>query len=115
MLELTITLEMQEKKTILRLTGRLDAVSVPVLEKKIDTLINDKHCELLLDFNNVDYLSSAGLRLLLAETKKVKTKNGQMVIFSLVDDIKEIVRMSGFDRVLSICETEKQALQYTAK
>lgn len=115
MLELTITLESVEKKIIMRLSGRLDAVSVPVLEKKIDTLIQDKHYELLLDFSNVDYLSSAGLRLLFAESKKIKSKGGHLVIFSLEDDIKEIIHMSGFDRVLSLCNTEKQALQYLGK
>jgi len=111
-LDLNIDLETIENKVIVRLTGRIDAVTVPALEKKLNTLIDENHIFLLLDFSKIDYLSSAGLRLLLSKTKKLKAKNGFFVLFSINEDILEIIKIAGFERVLNICSIEKDALQF---
>jgi len=109
---LKIELEEVEDRVILRIDGRLDAASAPLLERKIDGLIAEDRCRLLLDFSRVDYLSSAGMRTLLSSTKKAKLKHGMLIIFSLVDDVEEIIKMAGFEKVLRICKSEKEALQF---
>lgn len=111
--ELRIELERVDEKVILRIEGKLDATSTPILEKKINTLIGEGHVLLLLDFTRIDYLSSAGMRLLLSFTKRLKTKKGFLVIFSLHDDVMGIIKMAGFDRILHICSTEQQALRFS--
>ena len=111
-LDLDIDLETVENKIILRISGRIDAVTAPALEKKINTLIDENHLFLLVDFAKIDYLSSAGLRLLLSETKKLKAKKGFFVLFSINEDIAEIIKIAGFERVLNICRIEKDALQF---
>jgi anti-anti-sigma factor len=108
---LRIELEEIGHQLILRIKGRLDATSAPLLEKKIDSLIAEHHHHLLLDFSRVDYLSSAGMRVLLSSTKKLRAKNGDLLLFALVEDVQEIIRMAGFDKVFRIYSTEKEALQ----
>ncbi len=112
---LQIDLEEVDKKMILRLNGRLDAASSPILEKKMQSLIEDNHLLILLDFSQVDYLSSAGMRLLLSMTKKLIAKEGYLVIFSLSDDVKEVIKIAGFEKILNICNQEQEALQFSIK
>ena len=107
---LKIAAEDQGKNKVLRLDGRLDAVSSPALEKKIFEFVEGGHIRILLDFSQVDYLSSAGLRLMLSATKKVRAKGGLLVFCSLQDEVMEIVKMAGFERMLPIYPNEQQAL-----
>lgn len=109
---LRIELEEIEHRVILRVDGRLDAPSAPILERKIDSLIDEHHYHLILDFSRVDYLSSAGMRVLLSTTKKVKSKKGDLILFSVSDDVGEVIKMAGFDKILHICSSEKDALQF---
>jgi len=109
---LHIELEEIEDRVILRIDGRIDAGSVSVLERKINTLLEEQHNHLLLDFTRVDYMSSAGMRVLLSISKKLKAKKGSFILFSLNDEVDEIIKMAGFDKILHICLNEKEALQF---
>lgn len=109
---LRIELEEIEHRVILRVDGRVDAASAPILERKINSLIDEDHYHLILDFTRVDYLSSAGMRVLLSATKKLKSKKGALILFSVTDDVSEVIKMAGFDKILHICATEKEALQF---
>ena len=111
-ISLHIDLEEIEHKIILRLDGRLDAATTPLLERKINSLIEERHYHLLLDFLHVDYLSSAGMRLLLAFSKKLKSKKGALVLFSINEEVMEIVKLAGFDKILLIFESEQDAIQH---
>lgn len=114
-MSLHIELEEIEDRIMLRLEGRLDAATAPILEKKVQKLIDEKRHILLLDFSNIDYLSSAGLRFLLSATKKLHSLKGSLVLFSLTPEVEEIVKMAGFDRILLIFSNEKDALQQRHK
>ena len=105
-----INIEEIDDQIILHLDGRLDAASSPILEKKLTSLMGENN-KIILDFSEVEYLSSAGMRLLLAATKQLKANKGVLVLFSINDDIMEIIKMAGFERILHICETEQEALQ----
>ena len=109
---LKIDLEEVEGKVLLRLDGRIDTASAPLLEKKLTQLLQESHFMLLLDFTRVDYLSSAGLRVLLFASKKTHEKNGALILFSLQEEALSIIKMAGFDRILRICLNEKEALQF---
>ncbi len=111
-LGLHITLEEIDQKIVLRLDGRIDAATSSILEKKMQTLIDENKVHLVLDFSDVDYLSSAGMRVLLAALKKIKAKHGTFALFSLSEDVNEIVRLAGFDKILHLFSNEKEALQY---
>ncbi len=114
-LGLQIDVEKVDKNIILRLDGRLDTATAPVLDKKINSLVEDNHNSIILDFSRIDYLSSAGMRLLLSFTKKLKAKNGHLVIFGIDDDVMEIIKMAGFERILTICGLEEEALRVSSE
>lgn len=112
MVGLRIDLEEIENRVILRIDGRIDAASAPILERKINSLIEDNHAHLLLDFNRVDYLSSAGMRVLLASLKKLKSQKGDLILFGLSDEVGDVIKIAGFDKILRIYSSEKEALQH---
>lgn len=107
--------ELKEEKKgdvlILKIKGRLDAISSPVAEKKVFDCINNGQHKLLLDFTSVSYLSSAGMRMLLSTTKKLKTLSGKLVVCSITTNVMDVLKMSGFDHVLEIAKTEEEALR----
>lgn len=109
---LEIELEEIEHRIVLRIDGRLDAASAPILERKLNQLIGEHRHYLCLDFLRVDYLSSAGMRVLLAASKKVHASKGHLILFSLNEEVAEVIKMAGFDKILHICSTEKEALQF---
>ncbi len=95
---------------VLRLKGRLDAVSSPVAEKKVFEFINNGHSKLILDFSNVAYLSSAGMRMLLSTTKRLKSLSGKLVVCNITSNVMDVLKMSGFDHVLELSKSEEDAL-----
>ena len=104
----------EEKKgdvLILRIKGRLDAISSPIAEKKVFESINQGETKLLLDFAGVDYLSSAGMRMLLSTTKKLKSQTGMLVLCNVTNNVLDVLKMSGFDHVLELYNTEEDALK----
>ena len=109
-LGLHIQIEEEKEKNIIRLEGRIDAMSSPQLEKEITKLLEKGRDVLLVDFSRVDYLSSAGMRLLLSITKKLKAKQGKCLFFSFNEEVLEIVKMAGFEKILNIYPNEKAAL-----
>jgi len=96
---------------ILRPGGRLDAITSPSMELQIFNMINKGQIKLLLDLKDIGYLSSAGMRMLLSITKKLRPVFGKMVLCSVTPNVMDVLKMSGFDHVLLICLTEEEALR----
>ena len=94
---------------ILKVNGRLDAVSSPSTEKKIFDYINNGHVKILLNFSGVDYLSSAGMRVLLSVAKKLKAISGKLIVCSVTPNVMDVLKMSGFDHVLELTKKEEDA------
>ena len=84
----------------LALSGRLDTITAPQLEAELKKNI-DGITSLLFDLSDLEYLSSAGLRVLLA-AQKVMNKQGSMVIKNVNDTIMEIFEVTGFADILTI-------------
>ena len=82
------------------ITGRLDTTTAPQLEAEFKLSINGIE-KLVLDFAALEYLSSAGLRVLLA-AQKVMNKQGEMIIKNVNDTINEIFEVTGFIDILTI-------------
>jgi anti-anti-sigma factor len=95
--------------TIVRLEGRLDAITSAQLEEEISQLLASKKTKIMIDFCGVDYLSSAGLRVILSATKRVKNSSGRLAIFSIHEEVREIITMAGFDKLIAIYNTEDEA------
>ncbi len=98
MLDINKTTE--SSRTTVALGGRLDTVTAPDLEKELKEFIDDT-TELVLDFNDLEYISSAGLRVLLS-AQKVMNKQGSMKLVNVSDSIMEIFEVTGFSDILTI-------------
>lgn len=98
-MEINVTKENGKAK--IALVGRLDTVTSVELQKKLDE-VNVNNCDLELDFANVEYISSAGLRILLALQKQSKSTNNTMVIMNVNKVVNEIFRVTGFQKTLTI-------------
>lgn len=83
----------------MKLEGRLDTVTSPVLEEEVKGL-DPSVKTLVLDFSSLDYVSSAGLRVILA-FQKVMNKQGAMKITNVNDSIMEVFEVTGFSDILS--------------
>jgi anti-sigma B factor antagonist/stage II sporulation protein AA (anti-sigma F factor antagonist) len=108
---INVTEEVEEGILVLRLKGRLDALALPILEKLLQERIDTGKNKILLDFGGIDYLSSAGMRLLLSVTKKLKQIGGKMVVCSIADNVMQIIRLAGFDHILTLHDIEATALR----
>jgi len=111
-MEETITIEekLNGDVLVLMLKGRLDAISSIDAEKQIFNYIGSGHHKLILNFSDVDYLSSVGMRLLLRTTKKLKMLSGKMVVCEIKTNVMDILKMSGFDHVIEFSKSEDEAL-----
>ena len=97
---MTINVERDFELVTLEITGRLDTTTAPELEASLKDSIADV-TNLVLDFSELDYLSSAGLRVLL-QTQKTMNKQGEMVVRNINETIAEIFEVTGFSDVLTI-------------
>ena len=89
------------KELTINIENRIDTVTAPEFENEINDEMG-KFDSLIIDFSKLDYISSAGLRVLIATQKKLKSENIPMTIKNVNGNINEIFRMSGFDKILKI-------------
>lgn len=97
---MTINKISEGEKLTLALTGRLDTNSSPALEAELKQSVGDVK-ELIFDFSGVEYISSAGLRILLA-AQKVMNRQGEMKLIGVNEDVMEVFEITGFSDILTI-------------
>ena len=97
---MTIKEERNNNSATLIIEGRLDTTTAPTLEKTIDEILEDV-TELILDMNQLTYVSSAGLRVLLS-TQKRMNKIGMMKLIGVCEEVMEVFEMTGFSDILNI-------------
>ena len=97
---MTIEIKKSNQETIIEIVGRLDTITAPALDKTINEDIGDAK-NLVLDVKGMEYISSAGLRVLLAAQKKMQ-KTGSMKVTGVCEDVMEVFEMTGFADILVI-------------
>lgn len=97
---MTIKIKKNAQETIIEVAGRLDTTTAPALDKKINEDANDAK-NLVLDLNGLEYISSAGLRVLLGAQKKMQ-KIGSMKVKNVCAEVMEVFEMTGFADILTI-------------
>ena len=96
--------------TILAVNGRIDTLTAPELEQAINTEIGRGNKQILLDFSGVSYISSGGLRVLLATAKKLKNPGYKFGICSLQPEVLKVFTLAGFTSIFSLYASEGEAL-----
>jgi len=91
-----MNIESERNKTtvVLKLDGRLDTANAPILERKLKQ--HEDITEMVLDFMGVEYISSMGLRVLLAAKKEMKSEDIRLTIINMRDSVREVFEMTGF-------------------
>ena len=103
--------EKQGGINIFKLNGRLDSNTSQGFEKKLSQEISDGSKTMVVDFKDLDYISSAGLRVILKATKAIKREDGRIMLCSMQDYVKEVFEIAGFDSFLPIVATMDDALK----
>jgi anti-sigma B factor antagonist len=106
-----ITETKHDNYSIFKLNGRLDSNTATGFEQKLFECIENGTQRLILDFQDLDYISSAGLRVILKATKNLKNSQGKLVLCAMQDYVKEVFEISGFDSFLPITATLDDALR----
>jgi len=88
--------------TIITIEGSIDALTAPKITEHINGLITDGNVKLVADFCNVDYTSSAGLRVLLAAVKETRSRSGDLYLVGIQPDVEKVLNLSGFTSILKI-------------
>jgi anti-sigma B factor antagonist len=101
----------QDGICILELLGRLDSNTSPEFEKKIFEVIDDGTRSVVVNFASLDYISSAGLRVLLKAAKELKRSDGKIVLCSMKDYIKEVFEIAGFVSLFPITSSVVEAVE----
>ena len=97
---MTIKIKKNVEQTTIEIVGRLDTITAPALDKTINEDIGDtKH--LVLDLAGMEYISSAGLRVLLTAQKKMQNV-GSMKVINVCEAVMEVFEMTGFADILTI-------------
>lgn len=97
---MVINIEKSQEKAIVKIEGRLDTTTAPMLEKELSALPCEI-TELVFDMEKVDYVSSAGLRIILSAQKKMQ-KVGSMKLISVCETVLEVFEITGFVDILTI-------------
>ena len=99
---------------VVELDGSLDSNSVSVAEAKIMPLIDVKGC-VIIDLTKCNYVSSAGLRLLLMVTKQLASKGGWLTLTGVCDEVKDVMEMTGFSCFFKAFKDIPEALDALTK
>ena len=97
---MTIEIKKSPEKTVIAIVGRLDTITAPALDKTVNEDIGDT-TNLVLDVKGMEYISSAGLRVILSAQKKMQ-KIGSMKVTGVCEEVMDVFEMTGFADILVI-------------
>lgn len=97
---MNVNINKEDSNLTIEIEGRLDTLTSPELEKEVDSAL-DGITNLVVDLKNLEYISSAGLRVLLG-VAQVMEDQGDMKVINVSSEVKDIFEVTGFDEVLTI-------------
>jgi anti-anti-sigma factor len=106
-----ITTRTQGSVTVVGIVGNLDSKSSPQAQQTLEGILAGGGKKVVIDFTALDYVSSAGLRVLLGAAKRLKVAGGGLRLFGLNETVREVFDISGFSAILAVYGTEAEALQ----
>lgn len=101
----------QGNAVVMSLKGRLDAAASAEFETALSDWISKGSSDFLLNFSDLEYISSAGLRSILATSKKLKEKKGKLILSGLRGPVEEVFKISGFMSIFGVFDTVEAALK----
>ncbi len=111
---MSLTIKMEKKDAILcvRLNGELDHHSSEMLRKEVDSeLQTGKYKHLVFNLENLSFMDSSGLGVILGRYKQITNNGGEMVVCSITPPIKRLFEMSGLFKIVRLADNEQFALE----
>ena len=105
-----LTIERDDNALTARVNGRIDSTNARDFEEAIRTKIEDGDRAVIMDFENLSYISSAGLRAVLMTAKTLWKRDAKFALCSLSGPVKEVFEISGFDKIIPIHDSREGAL-----
>jgi anti-sigma B factor antagonist len=102
---------MADPVEVVKIEGRIDANNAPAMEAAINAPLDKGAKKIVVDLSGVEYMSSAGLRVLLASLKKVRSSGGEMRLAGMQPFVKEVFDMTGFSRLFTVSPTSEDAIK----
>lgn len=96
---------------VIRIEGKLDTKTSPDAQALLTELIEQGATKIVVNFEKLVYISSAGLRVLLATAKQLKHNSGELRVCSLNEVVQEVFEISGFNAILVVTKSEPKALE----
>ncbi len=104
-----LTTERSENVVCVDVKGRIDGSTAVAFEESVRNALEESDRAMIMDFRELAYISSAGLRVILLTAKSLQSQDAKLVLCSLSDQIREVFKISGFDKLLPIHETREEA------
>ncbi|MEO8134615.1 MAG: STAS domain-containing protein [Betaproteobacteria bacterium] len=99
---------------VVAIVGRVDSTTAPDLARALESPVSGPAPRLILDLTATEYVSSAGLRVLLRTAKLIEAAGGKFALHSVNDRVREVLDISGFLAILTVCAGREEALVRTA-
>jgi anti-anti-sigma factor len=90
--------------------GRIDTTTAPVLEGHLNALLAGGARRVVVDFSRVDYISSAGLRVMLILARRMKESNGRLALCAFPEPVRQVFQLAGFLPLFTVCESQDIAM-----
>jgi anti-sigma B factor antagonist len=108
--DLSLETRQESGRTIIEVGGEIDVYTAPKLRDRISELVAEGHYQLVVDLENVDFLDSTGLGVLVGGLKKVRAYDGSMQLICTQERLLKIFRITGLAKVFAIHATQADAL-----
>lgn len=105
-----INAERANGTVIAKADGRIDSSNSREFHSDLQTVVAESDTTLVLDFEDVSYISSAGMRVILLAAKNLQKSGMRFVLCSMNDSVREVFTISGFDKIISIHNSQAEAL-----
>ena len=109
-MDLSLETRQEDGRTIVAVGGEIDVYTAPKLRDKITELVGEGNHQLVIDMENVDFLDSTGLGVLVGGLKKVRAHDGSMELICTQERLLKIFRITGLAKVFAIHESQSEAL-----
>ena len=109
-----VNAEREDGTVIAKADGRIDSSNSREFHSQLEAVVTETDTGVVLNFEDVSYISSAGMRVILLSAKSLQKNGTKFVLCSMNDSIREVFKISGFDKIIWIYDSQDQALAATS-
>lgn len=111
MMQIEVIEDESQHVVIVGLSGRMDSSNSRAFEEKMVNLIQAGKTRMVVDCAQLQYISSAGLRVFLMAAKQLTMSKGKLILASLNDDVRQVFNLTGFSSIFQICDSREEAIK----